>query len=1056
VIKRELLPVVLSLLAAGALGADLEGPALELICPCNASAQSSSSLTMRAGVLNRGNAASGVLEISAWAHTSAHYYTSDAPKFLGNYRLDALAAESSLAVADIQAALNQPAEGAYYVTLLLVEDNFIVDMARTRSKVTFGNVASSAFQEIFFVIDPSISISGTTLSLALPAISNSGDTDQAVEIFLVATQAVDPFDGPSRIIGSYVEVSSISAGGASAAGMADYSIAGVPSGFDFYHVYVTDGEFTILVHTLQAPGVRFDPQKFSVDTTDFLTDVDGDGVADDNELLVGTNPLSSTSTPDKTTIDILAVYAPEVTAHYGGDPSARLDHLIAVSNGAFTDSEVDIEFRLAGSEELAMDTSQSTSEWLDAAENSEGVFANLQQRRESAFADLVTMFRLYDDGGFCGRAQLGGFANQGLMRRTKHLSVTFIETEECGDITMVHELGHNLGLNHSAIQSATGTFIWSRGHGVSGSFATLMAYASEYDVATELALFSNPEVALCNNAACGVSFESASAADAASSLNAVRFQVTRYSQSTTADSDGDGVVDASDAFPENADETIDTDSDGLGDKADYDDDNDLMPDSYETAQGHDPLVNDADADDNEDGVTNLEAYQALPRATQYLQTKSTSNNVTRLHLLNTADASQSFRGTLYNGYGEMLGEPDRLLGDTVDSLGRLILTSSDLETIFGVEVWAGPAMLEVTGSENFAVMAKLVSPSGLISNTNCVRESRVLNIEGFDTSANTYVRFINTGHAVIDSIRGTMYGTNGEVIGAADTELVTSLMPKGQVWVNRSEFAGLVGAEWEGEALLEVQDTDGLKLLNLNFVNADTFFNFSCFESAESAESGRVYLQTTSASINISLTHVVNTGTTGQTFSGTVYSGSGESLGSGALHDGEIGPRGRLILSSSAIEEALGIAAWQGPAMLEVQGSDDFELMTKLESPSGLISNTNCVRISQVHNIEGADSPNFTYVRFINMGSTRLTDIKGSLYDTEGSVIGTQGQTVVDALESKEQVWRNRNDLEDIFGTWNGEAMLTVEEGEDLKLLNLNFVNSETFFNFSCYEATQQ
>ena len=49
----------------------------------------------------------------------------------------------------------------------------------------------------------------------------------------------------------------------------------------------------------------------------------------------------------------------------------------------------------------------------------------------------------------------------------------------------------------------------------------------------------------------------------------------------------------------------------------------------------------------------------------------------------------------------------------------------------------------------------------------------------------------------------------------------------------------------------------------------------------------------------------------------------------------------------------------------------------------------------------------------------------------------------------------NRNDLTDIFGAWNGEAVLTVDGGDDLRLLNLNFINSETFFNFSCYEETQ-
>ncbi len=39
--------------------------------------------------------------------------------------------------------------------------------------------------------------------------------------------------------------------------------------------------------------------------------------------------------------------------------------------------------------------------------------------------------------------------------------------------------------------------------------------------------------------------------------------------------------------------------------------------------------------------------------------------------------------------------------------------------------------------------------------------------------------------------------------------------------------------------------------------------------------------------------------------------------------------------------------------MLEVSGTDTFELMTKQTSSSGLVSNVNCVRQNQVHNIEG-------------------------------------------------------------------------------------------------------
>ena len=67
-----------------------------------------------------------------------------------------------------------------------------------------------------------------------------------------------------------------------------------------------------------------------------------------------------------------------------------------------------------------------------------------------------------------------------------------------------------------------------------------------------------------------------------------------------ADSDDDGVVDGSDAFPLDATESIDTDGDGSGNNADIDDDNDQMPDTWEQQYGLDPL-NPADALNDLDG-----------------------------------------------------------------------------------------------------------------------------------------------------------------------------------------------------------------------------------------------------------------------------------------------------------------------------------------------------------------------------------------------------------------------------------------------------------------------
>ena len=82
---------------------------------------------------------------------------------------------------------------------------------------------------------------------------------------------------------------------------------------------------------------------------------------------------------------------------------------------------------------------------------------------------------------------------------------------------------------------------------------------------------------------------------------------------------------------------------------------------------------------------------------------------------------------------------------------------------------------------------------------------------------------------------------------------------------------------------------------------------------------------------------------------------------------------------------------------------------------------------------------------------------RGSLYDDAGTVVGASNSLLVDQLPAKGQVWRIPDQLSDIAGdTWNGTASLKIDNADDnLRLLNLNYINSETFFNFSCYETGQ-
>ncbi|MBA57996.1 MAG: hypothetical protein CMQ40_02370 [Gammaproteobacteria bacterium] len=524
-------------------------------------------------------------------------------------------------------------------------------------------------------------------------------------------------------------------------------------------------------------------------------------------------------------------------------------------------------------------------------------------------------------------------------------------------------------------------------------------------------------------------------------------------QENSKDTDMDGVNDGDDNCPGtvNPDQS-DNDRDGTGDNCDPDADGDKVSNEEDKF----PLDPNEWADSDGDGIGNNADTDNATKAISYLMTSPNSINRTFMHVINSSNSPQKFTGNLYGGDGSQVGKVNAALHEgAIPSNGRIIIESSDLLSLFNIDPWSGPALLEISGSLRFEVMTKLRSPSGLVSNTNCVRQDEVDNLEALDSANETYIRFINIGNDAITNIRGTVRDAGGKVVGQPDAELITRLNPKQAIWLNREQIRKMIGDSWNGTASLKTSiSRPNLRLLNLNFVNGETFFNFSCFESEDS---GHVYLITNSESENVSETHVINTGEDVLTINGTLYSGEGEILGSPGLIAKDIAPGGRAILSATDLEQSLNAETWKGPALLEITGNQTFNLMTKLTSPSGLVSNTNCVRQGDVHNIQGSDSPDMTYVRFINQGNKKLNDIKGTLYDQNGQVLGNSDQQLLASLEPRQQVWINRKQFEQIFGTkWAGEATLVVrdENDQDLRLLNLNYVNEETFFNFSCYEST--
>ena len=95
----------------------------------------------------------------------------------------------------------------------------------------------------------------------------------------------------------------------------------------------------------------------------------------------------------------------------------------------------------------------------------------------------------------------------------------------------------------------------------------------------------------------------------------------RVAHSALYDTDGDGQPDASDAFPLDTTESVDTDGDGTGDNADTDDDGDGMPDEWETR--YSLLKNEDDRTSDHDG-------DGVPAWMEYIAGTSPTDQASRL------------------------------------------------------------------------------------------------------------------------------------------------------------------------------------------------------------------------------------------------------------------------------------------------------------------------------------------------------------------------------------------------------------------------------------------